>query len=212
MRTYFDPNVLRQSWERWRWIIVCDVRNILVEKIFAIPASRGLCFLCVIVARLKNERIFSASVAWNQIQAANRDQRKYAQKRNKHPLVFRGVKPKWLSAKPCSFLCQKNFSTMNVDSSRAYVSSPLSMVVLLHIIGSEWIWHNTTFQMTHSMRFVDTDRELSCRNSAVVGTRSSPPLTLLKWEVIKCYKNAASDNVYLTGRGGQSRPVAYSPL
>ena len=98
-----------QSWERWRRIDVCDVRIILVEEIFAIPASRGLCFLCVIVARLKNERIFSASVAWNQIQAANRDQRKYAQKRNKHPLVFRGVKPKWLSAKPCSVLCQKEF-------------------------------------------------------------------------------------------------------
>ena len=118
MRTYFDPNVLRQSWERWR-LIEWDIRNILVEKIFAIPASRGLCFLCVIVARLKNERIFSASVAWNQIQAANRDQRKYAQKRNKHPLVFRGVKPKWLSAKPCSFLCQKNFSALTVDSSNS---------------------------------------------------------------------------------------------
>ena len=38
----------------------------------------------------------------------------------------------------------------------------------------------------------------SSPNSAVVGTRSSPPLTLQKWEVIKCYKNAASDNVYLT--------------
>ena len=144
MRTYFDPNVLRQSWERWRWIIVCDVRNILVEKIFAIPASRGLCFLCVIVARLKNERIFSASVAWNQVQAANRDQRKYAQKRNKHPLVFRGVKPKWLSAKPCSFLCQKNFSTLTVDSSNSseiqswlcHVSNLLSIIVLLHVIDT----------------------------------------------------------------------------
>ena len=131
MRTYFDPNVLRQSWERWRWIIVCDVRNILVEKIFAIPASRGLCFLDVVVARLKNEWIFSASVAWNQIQAADRDQRKYAQKRNKHSLVFRCVKLKWLSTKPSGLVCQKNFSTMTVNSSRAYVSSSLSIIVLL---------------------------------------------------------------------------------
>ena len=99
--------MLRQSWERWRWIVVHDVRIILVDNIFAIPASRGLCFLCVIVARLKNQWIFSASVAWNQIQAANRDQRKYPQKRNKHPFVFRGVKPKWLSAKPCSFFVSK---------------------------------------------------------------------------------------------------------
>ena len=147
MRTYFDPNVLRQSWERWRWIIVCDVRNILVEKIFAIPASRGLCFLCVIVARLKNERIFSASVAWNQIQAANRDQRKYAQKRNKHAAHIQIKKPKWLSQFVVTgWLCLEflkfealyrlvfrlqNFSTMNVDSSRAYVSSPLSIIILL---------------------------------------------------------------------------------
>ena len=109
-RTYFDPISLRNIRERWR-LIECDIRNILDENIFAIPASRGLCFLGVHYARLKNERIFSASVAWNQIQAANRDQRKYAQKRNKHPLVFRGVKPIWLSAKPCSFLCQQNFST-----------------------------------------------------------------------------------------------------
>ena len=54
MRTYFDPISLRQSWERWR-LIECDIRNILDENIFAIPASRGLCFLGVIVARLKNE-------------------------------------------------------------------------------------------------------------------------------------------------------------
>ena len=36
-------------------MIECDIRNILDENIFAIPASRGLCFLGVIVARLKNE-------------------------------------------------------------------------------------------------------------------------------------------------------------
>ena len=89
--------MLRQSRERWGSEIDWDVRIVLVEKIFAIPASRGLCFLGVIVARLKNERIFSASVAWNQIQAANRDQRKYAQKRNKHAAHIQIKKPKWLS-------------------------------------------------------------------------------------------------------------------
>ena len=88
MRTYFDPNVLRQSWERWRWIIVCDVRNILVEKIFAIPASRGLCFLDVIVARLKNERIFSASVAWNKSRES-RSKKNTHRRETSMPLIFR---------------------------------------------------------------------------------------------------------------------------